>query len=54
MNLLEKFDDIREYFSPKVVGEVNDVFVKIAKIKGNDLPWHNHKNWDNDKFNNPS
>ena len=46
MNLLQKFKDLNEYFLPKIVGEVNDVYVKIAKIKGNDLPWHNHKNED--------
>ena len=46
MNIPEKFKEIKEYFSPKIVGEVNDVFVKIAKIKGEDIPWHNHKNED--------
>lgn len=46
MNIPEKFKEINEYFSPKIVGEVNDVFVKIAKIKGEDIPWHNHKNED--------
>lgn len=46
MNLLSKFSDVHEYFSPKVIGEVNDVFVKIAKLKGDDIPWHNHKNED--------
>jgi quercetin dioxygenase-like cupin family protein len=46
MNLKSQFEDIHEYFSPKVVGEVNDVFVKVAKIKGDDLPWHNHKDED--------
>lgn len=46
MNVKSKFADINEYFSPKVIGEVNDVFVKIAKIKGDDIPWHNHKEED--------
>lgn len=46
MNLKSKFDNITEYFSPKVIGEVNDVYVKVAKIKGDDIPWHNHKNED--------
>lgn len=45
-NLLETFTSIKDYFSPKVIGEVNDSYVKIAKIKGDDLPWHNHKNED--------
>lgn len=43
MNLFEKFKEINEYFSPKVVGEVNDVYIKIAKTKGNEIPWHNHR-----------
>lgn len=45
-NLLESFTKINEYFSPKVIGEVNDSYVKIAKIKGDEVPWHNHKNED--------
>lgn len=39
-------ENIQEYFSPKVVGEVNDVYVKVARILGNDLPWHNHQHED--------
>jgi quercetin dioxygenase-like cupin family protein len=26
--------------------EVNDQYIKIAKIKGQDLPWHNHEQED--------
>jgi quercetin dioxygenase-like cupin family protein len=37
---------LTEYFSPRVIGEVNDVFVKVAKIKGEAIPWHNHANED--------
>jgi quercetin dioxygenase-like cupin family protein len=33
---------LTELHSPKVIGEVNDVYVKIAKIKGNEIPWHSH------------
>lgn len=46
MNIKQDFQKIKEYFSPKVIGEVNDSYVKIAKIKGDDLPWHEHKNED--------
>ena len=46
MNLHEKFKEITEYYSPKIIGEVNDIYVKIAKIKEQDIPWHNHKNED--------
>jgi quercetin dioxygenase-like cupin family protein len=38
--------EITDYFSPKILGEVNDVFIKLVKIKGDKVPWHNHKNDD--------
>ncbi|WP_425390812.1 cupin domain-containing protein [Ekhidna sp.] len=46
MNINDHLSKVNEYFSPKVIGEVNDVYVKVAKIKGEDIPWHNHKNED--------
>ena len=46
MNLKEQLKNVNEYFSPKVIEEVNDVYVKIAKIKGDKVPWHNHKDED--------
>ena len=46
MNLKEKFKDIKAYFSPKVIGEINDVYVKIVTIKGDKVPWHTHENED--------
>lgn len=46
MNLKEKLLEIPEYFSPKVIGEVNDVFIKLVKINGNKVPWHTHENED--------
>lgn len=46
MNVAEEFLKINQYFSPKIIGEVNNEFVKLAKIKGEDIPWHNHKNED--------
>lgn len=45
-SLLKAFDQITEYFSPKVIAEVNDVYVKAAKLKGDLIPWHNHANED--------
>ena len=38
----EPRQSLTEYFSPRVIGEVNDVYVKVAKIKGEEIPWHNH------------
>jgi quercetin dioxygenase-like cupin family protein len=46
MNLKDYLNNISAYFSPEIIGEVNDVFVKVAKIKGDDIPWHNHANED--------
>ena len=37
---------LKEYFSPKVIGEVNDVYIKVTKTKGEDVPWHTHDNED--------
>lgn len=44
-NVLEKFSGITDFWSPKVLAEVNDQYVKIAKIKG-EFVWHNHANED--------
>jgi len=45
VNFLEKFDLIREYWSPKIVGELNDSYIKLAKLKG-EFVWHSHKHED--------
>jgi mannose-6-phosphate isomerase-like protein (cupin superfamily) len=45
VNLREKFDKINEYWSPKVVGEINDTYAKLAKLKGT-LAWHKHESED--------
>ena len=46
MNLKDKFTLVNDYFSPKIIGELNDVYIKIARIKGQDIPWHKHDNED--------
>lgn len=46
INTYENFKKIREYFSPRIIGEVNDVYVKQAIINGEEIPWHNHHNED--------
>ncbi len=45
INLEQSFDQVSDYWSPKVIGRVNDQYVKIAKVKG-ELAWHNHKEED--------
>ena len=42
VNLAEKFDQIEDYWSPRVVGELNAQQVKLAKIKG-EFVWHHHE-----------
>lgn len=33
---------LTEYWSPKVLGEVDDSYVKVAKVKG-EFTWHDHE-----------
>ena len=42
INLLQKFALIDEYWSPKIVGELNGQQVKLAKLKG-EFVWHHHE-----------
>ncbi len=41
VNLREKFAKFTDHWRPRVVGELNDTFVKLAKIKG-EFVWHHH------------
>jgi mannose-6-phosphate isomerase-like protein (cupin superfamily) len=36
---------LKEYWSPRVVAEIDDVYVKVAKLQGS-LAWHSHKDED--------
>ena len=36
---------LTEYWSPRVVGEVDDSYIKVAKVHGS-LCWHSHDNED--------
>jgi len=42
VNLAQKFSLFSEHYSPKIVGEVNDAYVKLAKLQG-DFMWHHHE-----------
>jgi len=46
MNLEKELLSVDKYFSPRIIGEVNDQYIKVAKIKGQEVPWHNHENED--------
>lgn len=41
VNLAEKYSQFNEYWSPKIVGELNGQQVKLAKLKG-EFIWHKH------------
>lgn len=45
VRLAEKFELFSEQWSPKIVGQVNDVHVKLSKLQG-DFMWHAHENED--------
>lgn len=45
VNLDSKLESFNDYWSPKIVGELNNQFVKIAKFKG-DFVMHKHDNED--------
>lgn len=45
VNLKNKLELVTEYWSPKIVGELNDSHVLLAKLKG-EFVWHKHDNED--------
>ncbi|MBR9834152.1 MAG: cupin domain-containing protein [Alphaproteobacteria bacterium] len=44
-NLQTSFDRVSEYWSPKVIGQVNGQLLKVAKLKGA-FVWHAHDDED--------
>ncbi len=44
-NFAAELEQITDYWSPRVVGEVNDQYVKVAKLMG-EFVWHAHENED--------
>jgi mannose-6-phosphate isomerase-like protein (cupin superfamily) len=45
VDLKKKFSLFTEFWSPKIVGELNGQYVKLAKLKG-EFVWHHHENED--------
>ncbi|WP_172195821.1 cupin domain-containing protein [Saccharibacillus qingshengii] len=51
MNLLgpvtirEELDKLKEHWSPRVIGKVNNQYIKVAKVQG-ELVWHKHDDED--------
>ena len=45
INLKSKLESIKDYWSPKVIAELNDYQFKLAKIK-DEFIWHEHNDTD--------
>ena len=45
INLKDKMNLFNEYWTPKIIGDLNDSYVKLAKLKG-EFVWHKHDNED--------
>lgn len=45
IDLHQKLASFDEVYRPKIVGELNSQYVKVAKVKG-DYPWHHHADED--------
>ena len=45
VNLVQKFSLFHDYWNPKIVGELNDSYVKLVKLKG-EFAWHHHETED--------
>lgn len=41
VNLADKFGQFTDSWHPRIVGELNDSYIKLAKLKG-DFVWHKH------------
>lgn len=45
VNLQEKLASFNDYWNPRIVGELNGQYVKLAKFKG-EFVWHKHDHED--------
>jgi mannose-6-phosphate isomerase-like protein (cupin superfamily) len=45
INLEKKFSQFSDFWHPRIVGELNENHVKLAKLKG-EFVWHQHENED--------
>ena len=45
INIMNKFLLFNEKWTPKIIGELNDQYVKVCKLK-DDFVWHSHENED--------
>lgn len=45
VNLMNKFSLFDEKWTPKIIGELNNQYVKLCKLEG-EFVWHSHENED--------
>ncbi len=45
IGIADALEQVTAYWTPRVVGRVNDQYIKVAKLKG-ELAWHDHANED--------
>ena len=45
INIMNKFSLFNEEWVPKIIGELNEQYVKVCKLK-DDFVWHSHENED--------
>src|SRR5690554_4871379 len=45
VNLREKLNKFNQLWSPKIIGELNESHIKVAKLKG-EFIWHKHEKED--------
>lgn len=45
VNIARKLELFQDYWNPRVAGEINDMQVKLVKLKG-EFVWHHHEHED--------
>jgi len=45
VSFAQKFELFHDYYNPRIVGRINDMHVKVVKLKG-EFIWHHHDNED--------
>ena len=45
VSVAEKLELFGDYWSPKIIGELNDFYIKAVKLKG-EFVWHHHEQED--------
>lgn len=45
INIIDKLNTFSEHWSPRIIGDINESYVKLAKLKG-EFVWHMHENED--------